>query len=188
MHLLAMAMAALACAATASAQERWRGPSDEIRPFVGVFVPVGAQRADFKSATMVGVQAAAELTRHFHGVASLGWIHGHNRMFTNDVTHIWQFDGGFEANAVRSMAWGSSFRPFLGAGVGSRTYDYKDRQTKNTSCVAGYASLGAEIQHGVIAVRSEARDYLSCFHSPISGERRTRNDLGLTIGLAYNIR
>jgi hypothetical protein len=93
-------------------------------------------------------------------------------------------DGG----AARRFQVRHHFRPFVGAGVGSRTYDYKDRQTKNTSCVAGYASLGAEIRHRVIAVRSEARDYLSCFQSPISGERRTRNDLGLTIGLVYHIR
>ena len=63
-------------AAAVFAQARWRGPYDEIRPFAGTVVPLGAERADFRSATMVGVQLAADLTHHFHGVVSLSWTHG----------------------------------------------------------------------------------------------------------------
>jgi len=175
-------------AAAVFAQERWRGPYDEIRPFAGAFVPLGAERADFRSATMVGVQLAADLTRHFHGVVSLSWTHGHNRMFTKDLTHIWQYDGGLEFNAVRDMGRGWYLHPFVGAGIGGRTYDYADHLAKNTSCIAAYGSVGAEIQRKVITLRAEARDYLSCYESPISTERRSRNDLGLTVGVAFHRR
>jgi hypothetical protein len=170
------------------AQERWRPPSSEIRPFAGVFLPVGALDADFKAATMVGVQGAIEVNRHIHGVASVGWTHGHNRLFTQDVTYIWQYDVGAELNAVSEMGWGWFFRPFIGAGAGGRTYDYRHVDVKTTSCTAGYAALGAEIQRNLVAFRTEARDYLSCFESPLSGAKRTRNDIGLTFGLAYHFR
>ena len=57
---LILASMMLALAVALPAQERWRPPSVEVRPFAGAFVPVGAQRADFESAPMVGVQTAIE--------------------------------------------------------------------------------------------------------------------------------
>lgn len=187
MRALGLVLALAATATVASAQEQWRLPSTEIRPFAGVFVPVGASRADFKSATMVGAQAAMELNRHFHGLASLGWTHGHNKFFARDRTDIWQYDVGAEVNAVRDLGWGWYFRPFLGAGAGGRSYNYRDT-AKTTHCTAGYGTLGTELQRNVVALRVEARDYLSCFESPITEKKRTRNDLALSIGFAYHLR
>lgn len=178
----------LSCATALSAQERWRPTSAEIRPFAGVFLPVGALRSDFKSATMVGAQAAIEANRHIHGVASVGWTHGHNKLFVDDVTHIWQYDLGAEFNAVKQMGWDWYFRPFVGAGAGGRTYDYVATDAKTTTCTAGYGSVGAEVQRNVLAFRAEARNYLSCYESPVSARKHTRNDLGLTVGFAYHLR
>jgi hypothetical protein len=170
------------------AQERWREPAAEVRPFAGVFLPVGAEKTDFKSATMMGAQAAVEVNRYVHGVASVGWTHGHNRMFARDLTHIWQYDVGAELNAVTEMGWGWYFRPFIGTGLGGRTYDYRGVSAKTTSCPAGYGSIGGELQHDLVAFRVEARDYVSCFQSPVSSGKHSRNDLGLTVGLAYHLR
>ena len=86
------------------------------------------------------------------------------------------------------MGWGWYLHPFVGAGMGGRTYDYADHLAKNTSCIAAYGSVGAEIQCKVITFRTEARDDISCYQSPISTERRSRNDLGLTVGLAFHRR
>ena len=184
-----IAVAAFALwSAALPAQERWRQPAAEIRPFAGVFLPVGASEADFKSATMMGVQGAFELNRYVHAVANLGWTHGHNRMFTADLTHIWQYDVGAELNAVQPMGWDWYFRPFLGVGGGGRTYDYRGVAAKTTTCTAGYGSLGGELQRNVLAFRVEARDYLTCFESPLTGKKNTRNDIGLTFGVAYHVR
>ena len=57
MRTLMMIAVALSGVAPAFGQERWRESSAEVRPFAGVFVPVGAHRADFTSATMVGAAA-----------------------------------------------------------------------------------------------------------------------------------
>jgi hypothetical protein len=160
----------------------------EVRPFAGVYLPVGAQRADFKSATMVGMQGAVELTRHVHALATLGWTHGHNKFFAGDLTHIWQYDVGAEFNLVREMAGGWLFRPFVGGGAGARTIDYRGDAARTTTCAAGYGTLGGEIEMGVVAVRAEARDYLACFESPVTERTRTRNDLALSVGFAYHIR
>ena len=61
MRIMSMIPATLlVAAATLPAQEAWRGPTAEVRPFAGVYIPLGAQQSDFKSATMVGGQAAIE--------------------------------------------------------------------------------------------------------------------------------
>ena len=187
MRKLFIVVALLAWATVLQGQEIWRQPRGEVRPFAGVFLPVGAFDSDFKSATMVGGQMAIELNRHIHGIATVGWTHGHNKMFTSDVTHIWQYDLGAELNAVKDMGWGWYARPFVGLGAGGRTYDYRITDVKTTSCTAAYGSVGAELQRNVIALRAEARDYLSCFESPVTREKNTRNDIGLTIGVAYHL-
>lgn len=173
---------------TALAQQKWREPLAEVRPFAGVFLPVGASRKDFGSGGVIGAQAAVEANRHLHGVASLGWTLAPNKVFARDRTEIWQYDVGAELNAVQYVGWGWYFRPFIGAGAGGRSYRYRDAAGKTSHCLAGYGSAGTEWQLDVVAFRLEARDYLSCFESPITEQKRTRNNIGLTMGLAYHLR
>lgn len=179
--------ALFASAAMLPAQDRWRPDAVEVRPFAGVYVPLGAQRADFQSATLLGAQGAMELNRHFHVVGSVGRTRGHNKIFANDFTPIWQYDLGVELNLVRNVGDGSLFRPFLGTGSGGRTYEYRALTEGTRTCLAGYGAAGAEMQRGLVAFRFEARDYLSCFESPVTGVKRTRNDIGLSVGFAYHI-
>lgn len=162
----------------------------EIRPFAGVYVPTGALKNDFKSATMLGMQVAMELSRHMHVLGSVGWTHGHAKFpaLSDDVAYLWQYDAGVEFNLVRELDNGWLFRPLAGLGAGGRTYDYQAAGIGTTSCVAGYGALGAELQKGVLALRLEGRDYLACFDSPMTGEKHTRNDIGIMFGLAYHLR
>jgi hypothetical protein len=181
---------ALSAALPLGAQTPAISTGTELRSFVGAYLPTGGQRTDFKSSTMVGVQAAQEMSPNLHLLASLGWTHGHNKFaaFSDDRTFIWQYDVGVEVNAVRELANGWLFRPLIGAGVGGRTYDYRNANVGSNSCSAGYASVGTELQRSVIAFRLEARDYVNCFESPITGRQSTRNDIGLSFGLVYHIR
>jgi hypothetical protein len=172
---------------TAQSVDPW-GP--EIRPFIGAFIPTASQVDDFKAATMLGTQAAFELSENFHLLGSFAWTHGHNKFtgFSKDLTYIWQYDVGAELNLMNQMSEAWLFRPFAGLGVGGRTYDYKAVGIGAKTCTAGYGALGTEFQSGAIAVRFEARDYVSCFESPITGRKQTRNDLGLSLGFAYHFR
>lgn len=185
--------AALLAAATAlpaaalAAQDAERTPTREIRPFVGAYVPVGAMRRDFRDATMLGLQAAVERSRHLHFVGSASWTHGHNRYARgSDRTDLWQYDVGVELNLYRPQATGWVFRPFAGVGGGARTIDHRAAGLASYTCTTGYGSLGTELQTGAVALRVEARDYMSCFKSPVTGLHDTRSDLGLSLGVAYH--
>lgn len=184
------ALAALLLASTAVSAQQPQRIRPEIRPFVAAYLPAGALRDEFKSATTLGAQAALEILPYMHVVGTVGWTHGHNKYvgFSDDATYIWQYDVGTEFNLTRE--WGTSWlvKPFVGIGAGGRTYDYQAPNVGTTTCAAGYSTLGSELQKGVVAFRAEARNYFTCFESPLTGKKNTRNDVALAFGLAYHVR
>ena len=162
----------------------------EIRPIVGAYVPMGVQRHDFRTATLLGAQAAFEFSEYFHAVGTATWTHGHAKFLTadSDLTHVWQYDLGVEFGAFQELGSGWLFRPFAGAGAGGRTYDYRETVMGTRTCTAGYAALGMEYQKGALGVRLEGRGYASCFESPVTSRQQTRVDGSLVVGLAYHFR
>jgi hypothetical protein len=161
----------------------------EVRPSVGVWLPTGEQRNDFSASTSFGLQGAVEFSSRVHGVISGSWTRSSSKFasFSNKSAHIWQFDAGAEYTLVHRLTGDWRFRPFVGAGAGVRTYDYPAAGVGSKGCAAGYGALGTEFQRREVAIRLESRDYLSCFDSPITGVRRTRNDAVLSFGIAYHM-
>jgi hypothetical protein len=187
-QLIIAGFAAIAAARPLAAQDDLF--TAELRPFVGAFVPIGKQGDDFRSATMLGGQAAIELSRYAHFVTSVSWTYGHARFsgLADDLTFIWQYDAGAEFNLIGELTTDWVWRPFVGIGGGGRTYDYRAKGVDTRTCTAGYGAVGSELERGNIAVRFEARDYVTCFESPLTGRKSTRTDLGLTLGFAYHLR
>jgi hypothetical protein len=188
-HLTVGFIAALVLAAApdSRAQVSQTSGAFELRPVVGAFIPTGGMRNDFTDATLYGLQGGLEYSSNVHLLLSGFWSRNttHFRTLSSRRADIWQFDMGGELNLVRPMGRQWFFRPFVGGGAGARTYDWQDGGVK--ACVAGYGSTGAEFQRFTGAVRLEARDYVSCFESPVSGSKKTRNDVGLSLGFVYHM-
>ena len=185
---LITAVGVLACASSLGAQTEARPITPEIRPLVGVYMPTGQMRDELKAATMLGVQGALELSRNWHVLGNVTWAHGHNKYaLSTDRTDVWQYDVGAEGNLVRSMGGRWLLRPFLGLGAGGRTYDHHAGALESKTCTAAYGSLGSEVQWLRVALRLEGRGYLSCFESPTTRKKDTRNDVGLSVGLAFHL-
>jgi hypothetical protein len=173
-------------ASAASAQQRPQ-QALELRPFVGAYVPTGALRDAFKGGVMLGGQAAYQVTPNFHVIGTGSWSDVKSKLApSNQKTNLFQFDVGAELGLVRSLTTSWSFHPFLGAGLGARTYDYNERTFANKTCTAGYGAIGSELQTGPLAFRVESRGYAVCYQSPITGKSSTKNDLGLSLGFAYH--
>lgn len=189
MRSIRIAVAALLAAQIAGAQQvQTFGP--EIRPFVGMFIPTGNHRDDFKDATMLGGQVAFELSEYFHVVSTVSWTHGHAKfggLTATDNTYIWQYDIGAEFGLMQSLNDLWYFRPFVGTGAGGRTYDYRSRNVGDKTCTAGYGTVGAEFQRDILGLRIEGRGYANCFEQPVTRAKKTRYDFGLMFGLAYHI-
>lgn len=185
-----LALAALVATSPLGAQGPTHLVALEVRPFAGAFMPIGEFRDEFRSATNVGLQGAVELMPRWHLVGTIAFTHGHDRFaFASTRANIWHYDGGFEFSPMRSMRDGAwLLRPFVGTGAGARTYDYRTPGVATQTCSAGYFTGGTELRRGVIALRAEARGYLSCFTSPITERQRTRGDAQLLLGLAWHLR
>ena len=190
MRRITFAMAAMVAASTALQAQAPTVPKIELRPFVGASVPTGDQRDLFADEPIFGLQAAVEVKPTFHVVSSFGWIPAESKYaLADNEANVFQYDMGVEFGLVRPLIGDWELRPFLGLGAGGRTYTYAAEQLSNKTCLAGYGALGSEFQLGRTAIRFEARDNVFCYKSPIEGiTSKTRNDVGLMLGLAYHFR
>ena len=178
------AVLALAVASPAEAQSQSSG-NFEIRPYVGAYLPTGDQRDILKDAILVGAQASYRLIPQLAITGTLGWSPTEDRVGAGQTLDLLQYDVGAELRApawVQRASW--DFSPFVGLGVGGRTYDYRDLDIDAKTNVAGYGALGGEFGFGQFGLRIEGRDYVSRF-KPLtgSGETKTRNDVAVAAGL-----
>jgi len=181
---------AVLMATTAGAQLTPVGLGYEVRTFGGMYVPAETIENDLKAAEMFGAQVARELNDNVHVLGSFSFTHGHNK-FTGiheDRTFIYQYDLGIELNDAAEISTNWLFRPFVGVGAGARTYDFKSSSLGTNTCTAAYGSLGTEFQRRTVALRFETRNYVNCYKSPVSGDRKTVLDFGLSLGLVYHLR
>ena len=182
--LIALALVAKGTAAQAQSVV----PAFELRPFVGAYIPTGDQRDLLKDAVLVGAQASWRVMPAFAFTGSFAWAPSKDRLRAGDPTlDIYQYDVGAELRKEALYNGGIwQFSPFVGLGVGGRTYDYRDLDVDAKTNVAGYGALGGDVGFGPVGLRVEARDYVSQF-KPLSGngDSKTRNDVGVAVGFTY---
>ena len=157
----------------------------EIRPWVGELIPVQAQRADFESMTMFGLQAGAPLAPSLQFVGSFGWAPGTDKLsVADDGVNVLDYNVGLEFNPLAG-----AIRPFLGVGGGARTFLYGPKTLMSQTCTAGYGSAGVELRVARTAFRLEGRGNAFCFRSPQTGTgSANRNDVAVAFGFAYRLR
>jgi hypothetical protein len=187
-------------AAPEAARRDADSPRFEVRPFVGAYLPTGDQRDLLSDVVVVGGQVGYAVTRNVSVLGSFGWAApkdalgsvagGAGRSGRGETVDLFQYDVGVEGRVpglLGGMTWAVS--PFAGVGAGGRTYRYRDLDGSDAQTnVAGYGALGLDVAPtaGRLGLRVEARNYVSGFKG-LRGEfadRRTRNDLTLTAGLA----
>jgi len=154
-----------------------------IRPFVGAYIPTGDQRDFLKDAVLVGAQAAWNATDNVSLTGAFGWAPSKDKESVGDQKiDAFQYDVGLELRPSFASLAGTT--PFLGAGVGGRTYSYRDLNVDSKTNFDGYGALGFDAPAGPIGLRIEARDYVSRFQPLIGGgSTKTRNDVALFAGV-----
>ena len=186
--LTALIISGLFASSSAAQTQTGISPSFEVRPFVGAYIPTGDQRDLLKDAVLVGAQASWRVVPAFAVTGSFGWSPSKDRITAGDQTlDVFQYDVGGELRAASLYTAGVwDFTPFVGLGVGGRTYSYRDLNVDSKTNFDGYASLGGDVGFGPLALRVEGRDYVSQF-KPLTGngDSKTRNDIGLALGLSY---
>jgi len=180
---LLLVLTLLAAATKLIAQDVTGASRGTIRPFVGAYVPTGDQRDFLKDAVLLGAQASWNATDIVALTASFGWASPKDKISAGDQTlDAFQYDLGLELRSPFTTLAGIT--PFIGAGAGARTYSYRDLNVDSKTNFDGYGALGADVGAGPVALRVEARDYVSRFQ-PLtgSGSTKTRNDIALLAGV-----
>jgi hypothetical protein len=184
--------ALLVAAASAEAQDevlttRSVASPFELRPFAGAYIPTGDHRDFLKDAVLVGAQASWRVIRQVAITGTFAWAPSEDRITVGDEKlDVYQYDVGAEARAQSWYNRGSwDFTPFVGLGVGGRTYNYRDLDDVDAkTTIAGYGALGGEVGFGRLGLRLEARDYVSRFEPLVGdGEAKARNDVTVAAGL-----
>lgn len=140
----------------------------------GAFVATGAQGDQLKDGQVTAVQLSRLLSPRVALVGTFAWAR------SRDLTRagapkldVFTIDVGLEG---RSRSWFAaspvSVRAFAGLGAGARSYNHRALDVAATHHLAGYLSVGSDLDMGRVGLRLEARDYAS----RRTGPSRTRND------------
>jgi hypothetical protein len=188
MKRIVIAATALVIGTTAlSAQINTLKP--EFRPFAGANIPTGPQRDVFTDGGMLGAQVALEINPSLHVLGSFGWVASQTTyVVSNDHVNMFTYDVGVEFDVVQPLGGAWELKPFAGIGAGGRTYTYRGPLPDRTTPSA-YVAVGTEFQISPWAFRLEVRDNVFGYKAPLAGaEMDVRNDIGLSLGLAYHFR
>jgi len=157
----------------------------------GTMVPTGAQRSAIKRGNLTALQLAYVALPGLAVTSTIGWVRSRDIATAGDPKlDVFTYDVGAELRGRRWLADKPiTFRPFVGAGAGGRSYDYRKLDVQATHNVAVYGSVGTDVGISRAHVRLEARDYATGF-KPLSGEgtARTGNDVVLMVGLRFGAR
>jgi hypothetical protein len=186
-----LASAGIAAPATAQSSRR---PPLELRSFVGGYVPIGLQRDAIGETLVLGGHGAMELSERTTIVGAFALARPHDRLDpTRRRVRLGQVDAGVEYTRGRRLSAEWELKPFAGFGAGMRSYTIDNEEgaddERTRTHLAAYGALGAEFQFGRLALRAEARAYLSRFTGLETATRSSiRGDALLTVGVAYHLR
>ena len=176
-----------AIARLSGAQAPTAQPSSfELRFTSGGLVPTGAERSTIKDAQYSAAQVSWLVMPSVAITSTFGWGRSRDIATSGDPQlDVFTYDLGAEA---RGGEWFTgktgTFSPFMGAGAGARSYNYRNLDVDATHNIAGYAAAGGELGVRRVGVRLEVRDYVAGF-KPLTGggAATTRNDVVIMVGL-----
>jgi hypothetical protein len=161
----------------------------ELRIASGVFVPTGALRSSVKNAELSALQLSWSLRPSLALTGSVGWARSRDAASIDAAKlDVFTADLGVEARGTQWFAGRAvTVAPFIGAGAGAQSYNYRSLDFAATNNAGAYATMGGEIGIGRIGVRFEARDYAAGF-KPLRGVGASamRNNVVLMVALRFN--
>ena len=185
-HITAVATLVALAATPAFAQEQPGARKFVIAPEVGVFIPTGDQRDTVDTAFLTGLTLSYEVHPHVALVGSFAWAatQGPEGHALDDDLDLFQYDLGVQAQYPFAVGNGFTLKPFVGAGLGARTYDYRDLDVDAETDLAGYFALGASLEYRNTMAGFTLRDYVSDYDGiGVEEGSSTRNDLSVFVSV-----
>jgi hypothetical protein len=190
MKKIAVAVAALATlvAHPALAADAQENHPFHVAPFVGGFVATGNQRNVLKDSVLTGITASYDVLPYLAVVGSFGWAPTKVKNLSNSDVDLYQYDLGVQGQYAFDAGYGLTLKPFVGLGLGARTYSFRDLSPSAETDFSGYVSAGATLQYRQVTFSATARDYISHYEGlGLYSGNSTHNDLALfgSVGVRF---
>jgi hypothetical protein len=185
-------VAVLAAVASTPALAQQMAPARpfEVAPFVGGLIATGHQKQLFDDTVLTGLTLSYDVNPYMAVVGSVAWAPTETKKLpVNDDVDLFQYDLGLQGQYRFHLANGLTLKPFAGAGLGGRTYSFRDLDVDNETDFVGYVALGAGAEYRKLSVSLTARDFISAFDGIGSAEddASAHNEIGLfaSVGLRF---
>lgn len=154
----------------------------------GTVVPAAANRDSIARGHLTALQVSYRVRPNLAVTSTAGWVRSRDLSTVGSPKlDVFTYDLGVELRASEMGARRHvSFRPFAGAGVGARSYNYRSLAADATHDPGAYVAAGGEVGIRGVRVRLEVRDYVTGF-TLLDGRGRTntRNDVVVMAGLRF---
>lgn len=157
----------------------------------GRMIQTGAQRNAVQDGNMTAAQVWYAFNSTVAATGTAGWTRSRDLVEAGTPKRdIFSYDLGVEFRAARMpVRKALTIKPFAGLGFGGETHNDRGLDVAATNRVSEYGSAGVEVGLRRVALRVEARDYVTGFISfgaaPAAG---TRNDVAILTGLRFGVR
>jgi hypothetical protein len=166
----------------AVAQDQEPAPKFHVSPYVGALIPTGGQRDVLDDAVLTGLTLSFDLHPYLATVGSFGWAasEGKQASTLDQDLDVFQYDVGLQGQYPFALGKGLTLKPFVGAGFGVRTYEFRDLDVNTESDFVHYFAAGADMEYRHLAVGLTVRDYLGVYDGLLVDEdSSTHNDLAI---------
>ena len=156
----------------------------EIRLDGGAWLPTGRIADDLKYAGTVGAAAVWNYAHEWSAVASAMWTPSEDKSPSGGMqVNVYQYDVGFEWATKTSEIARWDVKPYLGAGIGDRTYSPKRETEPDQNVVDGYLAAGFSFVSEHESWRFGIRDYVSEWKGLLRTQSSTGNDVAIFAGI-----
>ena len=154
----------------------------------GILAPTGSQEDFIKLGELTSAQLSYVMRPDLALNGSFGWARTRDKSLAGaPKVDLFTYDlGGEFRGRVLYVGRGTSFRPFVGVGVGAQTYSYRNINVDATSFPSAHLSAGGEFGYRNVRLRLEARDYISD-STPLDRFRSSHvaNNVAVMFGLRF---
>ena len=173
-------LSALAALAAAPARAEEPAARLEVAPLVGAFMPILDQRDTLGDALLVGLVGTYDFHPNVAFAASVAWAAPEAAGRTVD---LFQWDIGLQGQLPYALSGSWTLKPFVGVGVGTRTYDFRTAAIETETDFHFYSALGASLRRGGLDVALTLRHELTT--GGPQGDSGTRGNLAPFASVGY---
>jgi hypothetical protein len=158
----------------------------EIRLEGGGWYPTGAIADELKNAGTVGATASWTFSPDWSALISGSWTPSREKdPAAPQHVNIYQYDLGIEWSTMTGEVYRWEVSPFVGAGLGSRSYSPQRLGTPSQSVFDGYLAAGVSFGSDQETWRIGIRNCVSGWKGIIKTTSTTGDDVAIIAGIGF---